>query len=92
MNKPKNIVVTGGNNGIGLETVRGLYQDGHNLIFGSRNQQNNENAANDITQKQGGTLKYFKLDLSKRASIDEFVKNVKVIRFILREISRQSIF
>ena len=85
MKKSKNIVVTGGNAGIGLETVRALYEDGHNLIFGSRNQQNNENAAKDITQKQGGTLKHFKLDLSKRASIDEFAKNVRVIRLIFRD-------
>ena len=88
MKKSKNIVVTGGNSGVGLETIRGLYEEGHNLIFGSRNQLNNENAAKDITQKQGGTLKHFKLDLSKRASIDEFVKNVKVIRVLFRKISR----
>jgi NAD(P)-dependent dehydrogenase (short-subunit alcohol dehydrogenase family) len=33
----KNIVLTGGNNGIGYETVKALYSDGHNIIFGSRN-------------------------------------------------------
>jgi NAD(P)-dependent dehydrogenase (short-subunit alcohol dehydrogenase family) len=33
----KNIVITGGNSGIGLETARGLYKDGHNVIIGSRN-------------------------------------------------------
>jgi hypothetical protein len=33
----KNIVITGGNSGIGLETARGLYRDGHNVIIGSRN-------------------------------------------------------
>ena len=80
--KLKNIVVTGGNNGIGLETVRALYQGGHNLIFGSRNQQNNESAAKDITQKQGGTLKHFKLDLARRESIHEFAKNVQVIELL----------
>jgi NAD(P)-dependent dehydrogenase (short-subunit alcohol dehydrogenase family) len=37
MNNPKNIVVTGGNSGVGFETVKGLYLDGHNVIFGSRN-------------------------------------------------------
>ena len=74
----KNIVLTGGNDGVGKETVRGLYKDGHNLIFGSRNQEKNESAAKDIMMEQGGSLKYFSLDLSKRKSIDEFVKNVKV--------------
>lgn len=38
----KNIVVTGGNNGVGYETVKKLYEDGHNIIFGSRNVQKNE--------------------------------------------------
>jgi NAD(P)-dependent dehydrogenase (short-subunit alcohol dehydrogenase family) len=36
MDLRKNIVVTGGNAGIGLETARALYGDGHNVIFGSR--------------------------------------------------------
>ena len=33
----KNILITGGNSGIGLETARGLYGDGHYLIIASRN-------------------------------------------------------
>ena len=37
MDSRKNIVLTGGNTGIGLETARGLFGDGHNIIFGSRN-------------------------------------------------------
>ena len=37
----KNIVITGGNSGIGFETAKGLYMDGHNIIFGSRNIQKN---------------------------------------------------
>lgn len=32
----KNIVITGANAGIGLETAKGLYADGHNIIFGCR--------------------------------------------------------
>jgi NAD(P)-dependent dehydrogenase (short-subunit alcohol dehydrogenase family) len=32
----KNIVLTGGNSGIGFETVKALYEDGHKIIFGSR--------------------------------------------------------
>ena len=35
--KPQNIVVTGGNSGIGFETVKALFEDGHHVIFGSRN-------------------------------------------------------
>lgn len=41
MKESKNIVVTGGNNGIGFETVKAMYMDGHNVIFGSRNSQRN---------------------------------------------------
>jgi NAD(P)-dependent dehydrogenase (short-subunit alcohol dehydrogenase family) len=32
-----NIVITGGNSGIGYETMKDLYLRGHNIIFGSRN-------------------------------------------------------
>lgn len=39
--KPKNIVVTGGNSGIGLETVKALYELGHQVIFGARNNAKN---------------------------------------------------
>lgn len=41
MDNTKNIVVTGGNTGIGLATIKGLYHDGHKIIFGSRNEQKN---------------------------------------------------
>ena len=37
MLRAKNIVLTGGNDGIGYETVKSLYDEGHNVIFGSRN-------------------------------------------------------
>ena len=42
MQRPKNIVITGGNSGVGFEAAKGLYQDGHNIIFGSRNTVKNE--------------------------------------------------
>jgi NAD(P)-dependent dehydrogenase (short-subunit alcohol dehydrogenase family) len=45
----KNIVITGGNSGIGLETARGLYADDYNIIIGSRNVQKNIAAIKDIT-------------------------------------------
>ena len=81
MQAPRNIVVTGGNSGIGFHVVKGLYEDGNHVIFGSRNQQKNEEVVKEITKKNGGTLKCFPLDLSKRKSIDEFVKSVKVILY-----------
>ena len=45
----KNIVVTGGNKGIGYEAVKALYEQGHNVIFGSRNEENNVKAVKEIT-------------------------------------------
>ena len=41
MKEALNIVVTGGNAGIGFYTVKGLVKDGHNIIFGSRNKEHN---------------------------------------------------
>jgi len=41
MSNKQNIVITGGNSGIGLETAKELYGDGHHIIFGSRNEKNN---------------------------------------------------
>ena len=78
MKEAQNVVVTGGNFGIGYETVRGLYKDGYNVIFGSRNQQRNEDAVKKISQEAGGSVKCFSLDLSKRQSIENFVKEVLV--------------
>lgn len=35
--KKLNIVVTGGNTGIGYAVVKNLYLQGHHIIFGARN-------------------------------------------------------
>lgn len=42
----KNIVVTGGNSGVGYETVKALYEEGHNVIFGARSVAKNEEVVN----------------------------------------------
>jgi NAD(P)-dependent dehydrogenase (short-subunit alcohol dehydrogenase family) len=46
--KTMNIVVTGGNSGIGYETMKELYSRGHNVIFGSRNEARNQEAVMGI--------------------------------------------
>ena len=76
--KAKNIVVTGGNNGIGYETVKGLYQDGRNIIFESRNEQRNNAVVEELAKLQGGSIKCYGLDLSRKVSVEEFAKNIKV--------------
>lgn len=68
----KNIVITGGNSGIGLETARALYGDSHNVIIGSRNEQKSIAAVKDIQESRPsstGTIKYLQLDLTKKESI-----------------------
>lgn len=76
MMKPKNIVVTGGNSGVGYEAVKALYEEGHNVIFGSRNVAKNNEAITRITARTGGSVIAFPLDLSVRKSVEEFAKNV----------------
>lgn len=49
--KIKNIVITGANSGVGFETAKALYEDGHNIIFGSRNTTKNEEAIAMIKQR-----------------------------------------
>ena len=48
----KNVVITGGNSGVGLETARGLFGDGYNIIIGSRNVQKNIEAVQEITRSR----------------------------------------
>lgn len=57
--------------------MKALYEEGHNIIFGARSVEKNKEAIDKITQKSGGTVISLPLDLSKRNSIEEFVKNVK---------------
>lgn len=71
----KNIVLTGGNSGIGLETARGLFADGHHVIFGSRNEQKNAAAVQNIAKSypnSKGSIRSIPLDLSKRKSVESF--------------------
>jgi NAD(P)-dependent dehydrogenase (short-subunit alcohol dehydrogenase family) len=73
MHARKNVVITGANSGIGFETVKGLYGDGHNLIFGSRSEEKNREALQLVlasAPKSTGSVKCFKLDLAKQSSIE----------------------
>ena len=79
MEQPKNIVVTGGNRGIGYEVAKAFYLQGHNVIFGSRNEQKNYQAVKEITSKQGGNLKAYPLDLASRESVEKFANAVQVL-------------
>ena len=68
----KNVVITGANSGIGLEAARGLFGDGHHVIFGSRNGQRNSEALASIKAsfpKSKVSVKCFELDLGEKTSI-----------------------
>ena len=75
--KGQKIVVTGGNYGIGFETAKKLYEDGHHIIIGSRNEERNKEAINKISAGKGGSIKSFSFDLSIKKSVEEFADFVK---------------
>jgi NAD(P)-dependent dehydrogenase (short-subunit alcohol dehydrogenase family) len=74
-------VVTGGNNGIGLEVVRGLAAQGINVILGSRDAKKNEEVVRMLAMQPGEVVAH-KLDLSCFTSVREFAAfvNKKVDR------------
>ena len=70
-------VVTGGNGGLGLETVRQLGRSGAHVIMAARNMDKATKAAADIRPDvSDALLDVRKFDLSSMASIEEFAKNV----------------
>ena len=62
----KTAFVTGGNRGIGLEIVRGLVEQGLDVVIGSRNLEEGQQAATDT-----GASKALTIDLSSRESIKQ---------------------
>ena len=70
-------VVTGGNGGLGLETVRELARKGAHVIIGSRNLEKAAKAEADIRAEiPNASLEVRKLDLSSLASIEELATSV----------------
>ena len=66
----KNSVVTGGNAGLGYETVRALAEAGANLIIVSRNREKAIEAVDSIRSKAAGSqIDYVLADLSSAKSI-----------------------
>ena len=74
----KVVIVTGGNAGIGLGTVKGLSSKGATVIIASRNQERvNETVANIKKLQPTARVEGMLLDLSSFSSIDRFVAEVK---------------
>lgn len=66
-------VVTGGNTGIGRETVRGLAARGAEVVIACRNQQKGETARADVVASTGNdAVRVMPLDLASLASVRAF--------------------
>ncbi|MCI0814259.1 MAG: SDR family oxidoreductase [Chloroflexi bacterium] len=76
--KDKTVVVTGGNNGIGLETAVGLSKLGAHVVITARNQAKGEAALADIKDRsQNGSVQLMLADFASLSSIRDFAANFK---------------
>lgn len=74
----KNIVITGGNAGIGLATGIALAKMGANIFFVSRNENKAKQALSEIQQASGNkNIQYLIADLSSQKSIWQLNKNLR---------------
>lgn len=77
----KTFLVTGGNAGIGLETVRELAKRGAVVIIGSRSVERADKAVRALEQELGKTLliHVVQLDLADLASVKRFAQQVQAL-------------
>lgn len=75
MPERKNVLITGGNSGIGLEMARTLAKMGHRVIIASRNEARSDEALVDIAETDTtADVEAMKLDLSDLADVDRFTE------------------
>jgi len=67
----KVIIVTGGNTGLGKETVKHLLSHNAKVYLAARNQQKAEAAIHDLYQDTGKTAIFLKLDLANLQAVKE---------------------
>ncbi|MCG6187270.1 oxidoreductase [Maribellus maritimus] len=72
----KVIVITGGNSGLGFESVKAFAQKGAEVILASRSMENGENAKSKIGETKGKIV-VMQLDLSSFESIKKFADDFK---------------
>lgn len=72
----KVIIVTGGNSGLGYESVKAFAEKGAEVILASRSQENG-NAAKETIGNVEGKIVVMELDLADFSSIEKFVKKFK---------------
>lgn len=76
--KGKTALVTGGNAGIGKETVRALYNSGCEVILCCRNVTSGEQVAKEMTfSPHGNRVHVYELNLSDLCSVDACIAKVK---------------
>lgn len=77
-----NILVTGGNSGIGVETVRALAKAGGNVFFTSRNVANGQKVADEIIESTGNkNVHVEQLELDSLDNVRDFVQ-----RFLAKDL------
>ena len=79
MTEPKNArvaLVTGANQGIGLETARQLAQQGVTVLIGARNETSGQEAERQL-QAKGLDVRFIHLDVTDQNTIDQAAKNIE---------------
>lgn len=76
--KNRNVIITGGNAGIGLATSIALAKQGANIYFVSRSKDKAEEAVETIVVESGNkNIKYFVANLSSQKSIRQLASEIK---------------
>lgn len=74
----KNVIITGGNAGIGLATAKALAKMGANVFIVSRDGAKAQRAAEEIAKETGNAnVKYFVADLSSQKSVRALAEEIK---------------
>ena len=73
----KQVLVTGGNSGIGMATARELAQRGARVMITARDAAKGESAAREISQATGADVTVGSLDLSRLDSVRQFAEGFK---------------
>src|SRR4029077_3257826 len=75
-NKGKIALVTGGNRGIGLETVKQLAQQGLRVLLGARNQAKGSEAAKKL-KSEGLDVEFILLDMDDEKTHSQAAKTIE---------------
>ncbi len=72
----KNAIVTGANIGLGLETVKGLLQEGFHVTMACRNEEKTSSAITKLKKEYPNSkIDFMKLDLNDLSSVKSFAEN-----------------